>query len=235
MSTAPSDVRYASAEDVLLALDKDPDDIETSDKLWTRAEKKATAATQKWINQTSRPFHPVQVGDPDESRTWETHDVHDAETWDPVRVMLDNRRILPLDPDEGDTLEVRTSRDNWEDITSEEGDEWVIDYRTRRLLLYRRRLDLVPFDDPNTRFVRICYRYGPLGEDVTITDDVVETVPADVTEAVAAKAASALVLDDELKRSMSNDGQLTDRSTKRAAFKETWDSTTAEYGNFSSL
>jgi len=236
MSATPTDVRYASVEDVLLALDKDPGDFDTGDTLWTRAQKKATAATRTWINQTSRPFHPVQVGDPDEPRTWETHDVHDAETWDPARVMLDNRKILPLEPDQGDALEVRTGRDQWRDVTDDEGDEWVLNYRTRRLLIYNRRLDLTPFDDPNTRFMRICYRYGPLGEDVTIADNgVVESAPADVNQAVAAKAASKLVLDDEIKTGVPNDGQLTDRSTKRAALKETWESTTAEYGSFSSV
>jgi len=234
MATSQNSVRYASADDVLLALDKDPDEV--NEQLRNRAQQRAEAATEKWINRTGRPFHPVQIGNPDEPRTWEIHDSQDAETWDPVRVMLDNRRILPLDPDEGDSLEVRTGRDDWDDITDGEGQEWVLDYRDRRLLLYRRRLNLVPFDDPNTRFVRICYRYGPLGEDVEITaDDVVESVPADVTGAVAAKAAMRLVLDDELKRSMSDDGQLTDRSTKRSAFKEKWESTTAEYTGFSSL
>lgn len=234
MSTSQDTVRYASAADVLRALDKDPDSA--GDALTQKAQKRAESATQKWINRTGRPFHPVRKGAQDEPRSWETHDVHDVTSFQPVTLMLDDQRILPLDPDKGDVLEVRTKRDTWDDITDSEGQKWALDYRTGRLMIYRRRVNLTPFDDPRKRFVRITYRYGPLGEDVTIADDgLVESVPADVVEAIAAKAAARLVLDDELKRDIRNEGNLTDRSTKRSALNEDWESTTAEYSGFSTL
>ncbi|RQG93734.1 hypothetical protein [Natrarchaeobius oligotrophus] len=229
-----SDVRYASADDVLLALDKNPDSA--TDQLVERAEKRAAAATRTWINRTGRPFHPERVGDPDEPRSWEVHDVQDAESVQPVTVQLNNRRILPLDPEEGDELEVRTRRDTWRPITEDEGRKWTLNYRGRRLTIYRRRVKLTPFDDPNKRFMRITYRYGPLGEDVEIDEDgLVTSVPADVADAVAAKAASRLALDDELKRSRSNDGNLTDRSTKRSALTDEFEDTAAEYTGFSTI
>lgn len=234
MASSHDSVRYASAEDVLLALDKDPEDV--SETLEKRARRRAEAATERWINRTSRPFHPVRVGNPDEPRSWPVFDVQDAETFEPVRVMLDHRRILPLDPDEDDALEVRTRRDTWRDITDDEGRSWTMENRTRRLNIYRRRVKLVPFDDPNTRFLRLTYRYGPLGEGSVISEDgVVESVPADVRDAVAAYAAMRLVLDDNSLRSVPDDGQLSDRGSKRSAFKEEWEDTVSEYGGFSTV
>lgn len=234
MSSSHDSVRYASAEDVLLALNNDPDNVD--ERLEQRAGRRAEAATEKWISRTGRPFHPVRVGSPDEPRSWETHDVHDARSTRPTEVLLDNRRILPLDPEEGDTIEIRTRRDSWRDITDQEGRAWTLDYRTRTLTIYRRRISLTPFDDPNKRFVRLTYRYGPLGEDVEISEDgVVESVPANVRDAVAAYAAMRLVLDDNNRRSVPDDGQLSDRGSKRSAFKEEWESTTAEYSTFSTF
>lgn len=235
MPTAQSDVKYASADDILHALGKDPETVQSD--LRTQAEKRAAAATQSWINRTGRPFHPVRVGNPDESRSWETHSAHDVFSFKPVELRLDEGPVMPIDPDEGDAIEVRTGRNDWEDITDQEGDEWALEYRTKRLTLYRRRYHRrIPFDNPSDRFVRLTYRYGPLGEDVEIDgDDVVTSVPADVSTAVAAKAAMRLVLNDETKTSISDDGQLTSRSSKRSALKETWESAAANYSGFSTL
>lgn len=228
---ASVDVRYTTAEDVIRALDRDPNTI--GDDLLARAKSRAEGATEEWIDWTGRPFHEHRIGDPDEPRTWDVYDVQDATSWSPATVFLDNARPLPLDSTTGDAIEVRSGRDSWEDITDEEGDAWVMDYRRRRLRIYERRFQTTPWNDPNTRFVRLTYRYGPLGEDVSVTDDgVVESVPANVREAVTAKAASMLALDDDAKTSAPDNGQLTSRSSKRQALKEEFESTAATYSGF---
>jgi hypothetical protein len=233
--SATDDIRYASTEKVIrTATDMDP--AEADEILQTRAKARAKAATQKWINRTGQPFHPVRVGNIDDPRTWEVYDVEKAVSWWPAVVILDNDSPLPLDPSQGDTIEVREGRDTWEDITDEEGDSWVLDYQQRRLQIYHRNLAFGPYDDPDRRFVRLTYRHGPLGDDVQITDDgLVESVPADVTEAVAAKAATKLALDDDARASIPDDGQLTARTTKRDALEAIWEDTTAEYSGFSTV
>lgn len=233
MSTS-QDVRYASADAVIRALDKDPNTV--GDRLQTRAKTRAAAATQKWINRTGRPFHEHRIGNPDDPRTWEVYDVQDAVSWSPATVFLDNANPLPLDPNAGDAIEVRDGRDSWEDVTDEEGDAWTLDYRRRRLRIFERRFVNPPWDDPNTRFVRMTYRHGPLDDDVTITDDgLVESVPADVAEAVAAKAASMLALDDDAMSSGPDNGQLTNRQTKKQALNDAYEDTAAEYSGFSTM
>lgn len=228
-----ADVRYATTDAVLLALDEDPD--QAPQYLKDRAKSRVESATQKWINRTNTPFHPYRVGDPDDPRTWEVYDVHKALSWQPATIMLDNDP-LPIDPDEGDKIEVREGRDDWEDITSEEGDDYTIDYQRGRLRIFERRFTFLPWDDPNTRFCRLTYRHGPLNESVTVGNDgLVDGVPPDVAEAVAAKAASMLAIDDDAQTGVPDNGQLTGRSAKRQALNETWEDTAAEYGGFSTL
>lgn len=230
------DVRYASAEDVLRALDMNPDGA--AEHLVDRAAQRAEAATRAWITRTGRPFHAERVGDPDEARSWELHDAHDAGCGRrlPATVKLDQRRILPLDPTEDDALEVRLGRDRWRPVTDDEGGQWTLDYRSGRLKLYRRLWRRVWWDDPTDRILRITYRYGPLGEDVEIDEDgVVTSVPADVQGAVASKAAAQLALNDDSQTGIPDDGQLASRGSKREGLKEEWEETTAKYSSFSTV
>jgi hypothetical protein len=236
MSTGADPIRYATADEVLLALSPDTDPATVPDHTRERAIKRAASATEKWINRTGRAFHPVRVGAVDEPRSWEVHDVQDARSWSPARVILDNARPVPLDPAEGDAIEIRSGRDQWDDVTDEEGDAWTLDYRRRRLRVFERRLAITRRDDPNTSFVRLTYRYGPLGEDVQINEDnVVESAPPDVREAVAAKAASMLALNDNTTLDIPDDGQLTSRASRSEALKAAYEDTAAEYSGFSPL
>jgi len=226
-------VRYATTDAVLLALDKNPDSVASHIK--DRAKSRVESATQKWIKQTNRPFHAHRVGRESDPRTWEVYDVQDALSWHPATIILDNSPV-PIDASEGDTIEVREDRDEWDDITSEEGDAWTLDYRRKRLRIFERRFAHTPWDDPNKRFVRLTYRHGPLDEQTTVdTDGLVDGVPPDVAEAVAAKAASMLAIDDDANISIPDNGQLTNRTSKRQALMETWESTTADYSGFSTL
>lgn len=229
-----ADVRYATTDAVLRALDLDPNTVQ--DSLKTRAKSRVESATQKWINRTNQPFHPKRVGDQSDPRTWEVYDVQDALSWHPATIILDNANPLPIDPAQGDTIEVRSGRDEWEDVTSEEGDAWTLDSRRRRLRIFERRFAHTPWDNPNTRFCRLTYRHGPLGLSVNVTaEGLVEGVPPDVAEAVAAKAATMLALDDDKKTSAPDSGQLTSRQVKEQALKETWKETTTSYSGFSTL
>ena len=234
MSTAPDDVRYASVDRVLTtALDSDPATVPEWQR--DRAKRRAAAATETWIRETGKAFHAVRVGDPNEPRTWPVFDVQDAVSWSPATVILDEQP-LPIDPVEGDAIEVRDGRDSWDPITSEEGDAWTLDYRRKRLRIHHRRFARKPWDDPNTRFCRLTYRYGPLDEPVSMTaDGLVESVPDDVAEAVAAKAAMRLALDDDAATGVPDDGQMTSRGSKRSALKEEWEETVANYTGFSTL
>ncbi|ELZ96053.1 hypothetical protein C440_05667 [Haloferax mucosum ATCC BAA-1512] len=234
MSSATDDVRYASADAVLTAAsDTDPSTAPQWER--DRAKRRAVAVTKTWVTETGKAFHPVRVGDPSEPRTWPVFDVQDAVSWSPATVLLDEQP-LPIDPAEGDALEVRDGRNSWDDVTSEEGDTWTLDYRRKRLRIYRRRFVRKPWDNPNTRFCRLTYRYGPLDDTVSMTDDgLVESVPEDVVEAVAAKAAMRLTLDDDATTGVPDDGQLTSRGSKRAALKEEWEETVANYTGFSTL
>jgi len=229
-----ANVRYATTDAVLEALDLNPDTVQ--DSLSSRAKSRVESATEQWIKETGQPFHPRRVGDPAEPRTWEVYDVQDALSWRPATIILDNDSPLPIDAAEGDTIEVRDGRDTWEDITDEEGDSWTLDYRRSRLRIYERRFAHTPWDDPNKRFVRLTYRHGSLDYDTTVTgENLVEGVPPDVAEAVAAKAATMLALDDDAKTSAPDSGQLTNRTSKRQALMETWESTVATYSGFSTL
>ncbi|RDZ61365.1 hypothetical protein C5B90_19010 [Haloferax sp. Atlit-12N] len=233
MSTAPDDVRYASVEAVLTAAtDSDPSMAAQWER--DRAKRRAVAATETWVRETGKAFHAVRVGDPNEPRTWPVFDVQDAVSWSPATIILDEQP-LPIDAVEGDAIEVRDGRDSWDDITAEEGDSWTLDYRRKRLRIHHRRFARKPWDDPNTRFCRLTYRYGPLDDTVSMTDGLVESVPEDVAEAVAAKAAMRLTLDDNSERGLPDDGQLTSRGSKRAALKEEWEDTVANYTGFSTL
>jgi len=236
MSTAADPIRYATADEVLLALDPDTDPTTVPEHTRNRAITRAASATEKWINRTGRAFHPVRVGAVDEPRSWEVHDVQDASSWSPATVILDNARPMPLDPAEGDAIEIRSGRDQWDDVTDEEGDAWALDYRRRRLRVFERRLAFSRRDDPNTSFVRLTYRYGPLGEEVQINaDNVVESAPPDVREAVAAKAASMLALSDNTALDIPDNGQLASRTSRSEALKEAYEDTASEYSGFSTI
>lgn len=82
---------------------------------------------------------------------------------EPLWATLRYRPVLPFDPSEGDRLEVRSGKNDWDDITSEYGDEFVLDNRTGQLKLYRYVINRIVWNVPDDRYVRACYRYGALG------------------------------------------------------------------------
>lgn len=85
----------------------------------------------------------------------------------PVHVYLDHMQIVPIDPAAGDVIERRTGRDNWVDITNQEGSAWVADYRKGKLTVFELpgRGHLPVLRNYRDRYIRISYRHGALGGD----------------------------------------------------------------------
>lgn len=115
---------------------------------------------------TRNAFREQRVGNPGEPRTWEYHEADFRRYQHGVKVWLEHRNALPFDPTAGDTLEIRTGRDRWKDITDQEGELFEANYRegwVRIFSVYRyagswrsAALD---------RNVRMTYRHGSLGGD----------------------------------------------------------------------
>ena len=121
------------------------------------------AVSDEWDRSTGTPMRLVRVGSSGNPRTYERHDAVRQSGYSPLTVSLDNGDIVPLDSNSGDKLEVRTGRDSWEDVTDQEGDEWVLDHDTGQLKLFRLLVNRVYFEAPDERYARLTYRYGALG------------------------------------------------------------------------
>jgi len=128
-----------------------------------RVRAKIQAVSQRWDARTGTPMRTIRVGSPANPRTYSRHDA--ASNGPPQVVGLDYSHIVPLDSSAGDVLEVRTGRDNWDDVTDERGEAWTLDNETGQLRLYRRLIRRIRFEDPAERFVRLSYRVGGLGGD----------------------------------------------------------------------
>lgn len=105
----------------------------------------------------------LRVGSPGAPETYEKHDAPHRGWKRQMLIDLDGRNVLPFDPNEGDVIEVRTGRDQWEDITANAGDDYVLEAGPGRLNLYRRLIGRLYFEDRRNRFLRVSYRHGGLG------------------------------------------------------------------------
>lgn len=278
---------YCTPEDIARKIDQPPDQLNTDQR--TRFETRTRAASQRWDRETGSPARQVRVGATDRKATWETHDSPSRSGF-PLTISLNNGDIQPLDSSAGDAIEVRTGRDSYEDITDEEGDEWVLDNRRGQLKLFRFLVRRLHFEGPDERLVRLTYRHGALGGsrdegaattlessvtsgdttlptsdpstfpatpfvaglgtsagfehvrveeidigtgDVTVARGVAQTesdshpdgatlqyVPPSVREAVAARAAVPVVLDDDARTAVPDDGQLTSRTDRADELRE---------------
>ncbi|MFB6189337.1 MAG: hypothetical protein ABEI57_05590, partial [Halapricum sp.] len=119
----------------------------------------------KFESETSNALREVRVGSVGEPATYEYYG-NKYWKYSPATVYLDHRNILPIDPAQGDALEIRIGRDNWRDITGEEGQRWTANYRKGKLEIYSRLRQSTRYRNINDdRFVRLTYRYGSLGGD----------------------------------------------------------------------
>jgi len=118
-------------------------------------------ASKMFESATGRAVRKKRVGS-DDPKTWEYHDARRPNSF-PLRVNLEHDDIVPVDP-EIDTVEVRTGRNDWDDITQDEGDEWNLRYDSGEMNIYRLLLRRISFHERRSeRFLRINYRYGALG------------------------------------------------------------------------
>lgn len=134
---------------------------------------------------TGTALRQVRVGTPGSPATY---DHYDNKYWKqtPSAVYLDHRNILPFDSQQGDAIELRVGIDRWRDVTPDEGERWVADYKMGKLELYSRVRGQRGYRNMrDQRFIRMTYRYGALGGDrnrggeTTLTDAF--DAPGDVT------------------------------------------------------
>lgn len=151
---------YCTAEDIVRKLDHAPDHLNPDFR--TRYETRARAASQRWDRETGSPARQIRVGAADRPETWETHDAPDRSDF-PLVISLNNGDVQPIEASAGDAIEIRTGRDTFEDVTGEEGDEWIIDNRRGQLKLFRFLVQRLYFESPDERLVRLTYRHGALG------------------------------------------------------------------------
>lgn len=294
---------YATPESVARLLDDPPDQLR--DKRRTVYQTRVNRASQEWDQSTGSPMRTIRVGAPERPESWEQHDARDARGAPPVRVGLNYDNIVPLDPAEGDALEIRKGRDTYEDVTDEEGDTWIMDYKRGELKVYRFLINRAVFERVSERFLRISYRAGGLGgsrergvstvttasvtdtdttlsvedasgfpqapvvlfvenasgteavratsvdvdaDEITVERGVefttpdsinneatVQYTPADVREAVAARATQQVMLNDDSDLAVPDNGQLSSRSERAQQLKETWDTAVARYAGVRTL
>jgi hypothetical protein len=130
-----------------------------------RVRAKMQAVSQRWDSQTGTPMRTVRVGSPSTPRTYARHDTIRRSGRKPLLIDLEYGDVVPLDASTGDVLEVRTGRNSWDGVTTEEGDGWVLDHDRGQLKLFRFLIRRLHFESPGERFVRLSYRAGGLGGD----------------------------------------------------------------------
>lgn len=116
-----------------------------------------------WDSMTRNPQREVRVGTPGNPVTYETQDADLYRNRRNIKIWLDNKEIVPIDPTE-DAIEIRSGRDNWRDITSGEGNDWTMNYEKGWIKIHRRLIRRIP---SNTElFLRISYRHNGLGGNI---------------------------------------------------------------------
>lgn len=114
-------------------------------------------------DETGHAYRRGRMGAPGATETYEYQDVSNRRPSAPLWASLDYRPVLPFDSASNDSLEIRTGKDSWDDVTDDLGDEFTLDNRSGRLKLYRWIINRIFWDAPDDRFLRVSYRYGALG------------------------------------------------------------------------
>lgn len=163
-------IRYAHPVDVLRKFDPQlsTEDLDDGDFMRARgAEEQIVArletATDDFDDLTRRPMRETRVGSPGHPATYEFHSADIYRYQRGVKVWLDYDYIHPIDTNEDDKIEMRSGKDSWKDITSQEGERWEAHYQKGWIRVFSRLVRTMwrrPLDD---RFIRITYRHGALG------------------------------------------------------------------------
>ncbi|MEF8825436.1 MAG: hypothetical protein V5A34_05605 [Halapricum sp.] len=159
------------------------------------------AVSQDWDRDTGTALRHLRAGSPGAPRTYEYQNARRQRTRYPLRVELDHDDIVPFNAVAGDVLEIRTGRDNWDDVTDAEGDEWVLLHDSGELKVFEFLVDRIFFEAPDERYLRATYRYGALGGargrggETTLTSDVDATSTSlSVTNAARLPASGVMLL-----------------------------------------
>ena len=112
---------------------------------------------------TGRPMRATRVGSPGAPRTWEVQSAELYRNEYGAKVWLDNDRLMPIDSSKGDTIELRTGKDQWDDITDAEGDRWEADYEKGWIRVFARYRRSVHRKQLRDKFLRVTYRHGAQG------------------------------------------------------------------------
>lgn len=123
------------------------------------------AVERKLDSETGHPFRETRVGNPGEPFSYETHDSDFRRYQGGVRVWLDHYPVVPLDATAGDTLEIRTARSEWRDLTDDEGSLWEANWREGTITIYAPRYAGPWRHAAMQNNVRVCYRHGAFGAD----------------------------------------------------------------------
>lgn len=123
------------------------------------------AAERKFDQETGHPFREQRKGTPDTPRTYEQKDADFWRYQGGTRIWLDHYPVVPLDSREGDALELRVGRDNWKDITDQEGTLYDANWPEGELTVYASRYRGSWRNASFTNNIRITYRYGAFGSD----------------------------------------------------------------------
>lgn len=84
----------------------------------------------------------------------------------PVTIYLGHMNVHPIDANMGDFVEIRTGRDQYNDITNQEGSAWTADYAEGTIEIYRApgRGQLPAFNRVRDRFLKISYHISAGGD-----------------------------------------------------------------------
>jgi hypothetical protein len=160
---------YCTIEDVLRRFDPslDPSDLDQGNIIGAdstaQIQARIRSVSQDWDRDTGTPLRLRREGSPGAPRTYEHHDANPQAARFPLRVDLDHNDIVPFNASAGDAVEIRTGRDSWEDITSGEGEDYVLLYEEGEMKLFQLLVQRVWWEAPDERYLRTTYRYGSLG------------------------------------------------------------------------
>jgi hypothetical protein len=131
-----------------------------------KVEAKIQEAGDIFEDKTRHAFRERRVGAPGRPDTYEHHGVKRHTFRSGSKVWLEHRHVVPIDPDEGDAVEVRIGRDDWRDITGDEGPRWNANYVDGWIRLHSRWQATNRWQkDLRENNIRVTYRYGALGGD----------------------------------------------------------------------
>lgn len=122
-------------------------------------------AERKFDERTGHPFREQRVGTPNEPATYEKKDADFWRYQGGTRVWLEHYPVIPLDSTQGDVLEIRVGRDNWKDITDDEGTLYEANWLDGTITIYAARYRGSWRNAAFQNNIRASYRHGAFGSD----------------------------------------------------------------------